>query len=85
MLSLPKRRYCGSNLAARFGYAVEVLRIRLGSRHYVKERHAELAEVSLPLSKMITAAGEMLRQAQHDVLNDSRNFLLTTAAGEMLR
>ena len=34
---------------------------------------------------MITAAAEMLRQAQHDVLNDFCNFLLATAAGEVLR
>ena len=32
------------------------------------ERHAELAEASLPLSGMLTGAEEMLRQAQHDVL-----------------
>ena len=33
---------------------------------------------------MITAAGEMLRQAQHDVLDDFCNFLVA-GAGEMLR
>jgi len=38
--------------------------------------HAELVEASLPLRyELFNEAGEMLRQAQHDVLIDFSDFL----------